>query len=182
MGRRKVAVVLSATLQIIQKFAALFLLVVVPWKLFRDDGFSLSDVEDLITSPTDTFSKTSKCLLDASTGSSLLRGSSFCVFIIAFSVVALIAGSLLACARCICRCASGNVCGVANVITIVGDIALSVVWGFVFYFLLRRGLDANDSGLPEKGWRIGCIAVGMIGCLSHAVDAVLIICTLGPAA
>lgn len=180
MGKKGGVVLLSAALQILQKLAAVFLIIVVPWKLLEGDGFSVDDVADLIDYPSDTVIPTITCLLDPPTGDNFLNGSSFCIAIIAFAVATLVAGIVIACARCICRCASANICGISNLVTIAGDVALAVAWGIAFYLLLQRGQDANAANLPMQGWRNACIATGMVGCLSYVLDAVVLLCALGP--
>lgn len=180
MGKKHGALLLSTALQILQKLAAVFLIIVVPWKLFSGDGFSFKDVPDLIANPTETFESSTTCLLDPPTGDKFINGSAFCIVLIAFAVATLVAGIVISCARCICRCASANACGISNVVTIVGDVALAVAWGFAFYLLLQRGEEAKAANFPEQGWRDACIAMGMVGCLSYALDAVVLLCSLGP--
>lgn len=178
MGKKKVVLLLSSALQILQRVAAIFLLVVTPWKLFRVGGFDAKDTPDLVSSPGETFNKTTQCLLSPPLGG--LTGSTFCVLVMIFGAATLLFGTLIACTRCICRCASGNACGVANIATIAGDVALAIAWGIAFYLLLQRGRDANDAGFLEKGWRDGCIVMGLVGCVSFAVDAFILVFTLGP--
>jgi hypothetical protein len=180
MGRKGPAIVLSSALHLVQVVCALFLLIVTPWKLFRGDGFTLKDAATVISSPTATVENTTTCLLDPGTSSSFLSGSAFCIAVMVFAVASLVLGAVVSCAKCLCKCVTANVCGVSGVVTIVADLALAVGWGFAFVLILLRGKDANSAGFPERTWRDGVTAAAFFGSASYVLDALVMLCTVGP--
>lgn len=164
MGKPAPTTLLSNALHLVQVAAALTILVLVPWKLYRVDV----DLKD-ITAP----SVTTECLLDPGNTSDFLPGSRFCVAIIAFAVATLILGTIASFAKCLCSCMTMNVCGLSNFVTVAVDIALAVAWGVAFALLVVRGNAATDAGFPNKTYRDGVIAAGFFGCISYVLDAIV---------
>lgn len=182
MGRRGPGIVLSSALHLVQVLCALFLIAVVPWKLFEADGFSLSAAASAASDPNDALDDSFSCLLDTRTSSSsFLSGSSFCVAVIAFAVASLVLGAVVSCAKCVCKCATANVCGLSGLVTVVADLALAAAWGAAFVLILARSRDANEKAYPERGWRDAVVAASFFGAASYVLDALVVCCTaVGP--
>lgn len=170
---------LSSALHLLQAVCALFLIIVTPWKMFQGDGFTFDDATTVISNPNATLENTTTCLLDPGKDSKFLSGSAFCIAVMVFGVATLVFGALVSCAKCLCKCATANVCGVAGVVTIVADLALAVAWGFAFVLLFSRGRKANDAGFPERAWRDATIGAAFVGAASYLLDAIVVCCTVG---
>lgn len=169
MGRKSAVSILSSALRLIQVGASIAIIVLVSAKLFKAN----LDTSEVISPRFST-----KCLLDTGT-SSFLPGAKFCVGLIVFAIASLLFSSVMSCAKVIFSCFTANVCGLSNIITVVTDVILAVLWGIAFVLTLRRGNAANDAGYPRRDYREGVIASAGIATISYALDSIVSLCGVG---
>jgi hypothetical protein len=164
MGKASKYFIVSNALHLLHTAAAIYIIVVVPWKLYNVK-LSLN-----ASNPSNAVAFSSKCLLDPGTTSKVWSGERFCVAITAFAVVALLFSSVISLLKCCCGCITGNAFKLSHFITIVGDVVLAVMWGILFSTLLPRANAAKNAGYPRQGLREGTVIAVAVAAISMILD------------
>ncbi|KAI0562195.1 hypothetical protein FGB62_64g144 [Gracilaria domingensis] len=159
MAKKPVTKVLSLALDLIQIACALVVIVVTSWRLLKIDRDGLD------------FQST--CLLDGSGRDGTFTGTQFCAYVIVVGGISLIFNAIVGCARNIFRCITAGACGASRLISIAGDTILTIWWGVAFYFVVRRGVAANNADWPERAARDGVIAATFGAMAAYAADIIV---------
>jgi hypothetical protein len=167
MGKASKYFILSNALHLLHTAAAIYIIVVVPWKLYH------AKVSVNANNPSQGVNFSAKCLLDPGTSSKVWSGERFCVAITAFAVLALLFSSVISLLKCCCGCITGNAFKLSHFITIVGDVALAVMWGILFSTLLPRTNAAKAAGYPQQRLREGTVIAVAVAAISMILDVLV---------